>query len=229
MIRPAHAKLDAFLNDLAGRVAGDVRADQYSRLLYSTDASIYQKLPLAVLIPRSAEDVQAAVESAAGYGLPLLARGSGSSLAGQAVNEALVVDMTRHLDQLLEVNPEERWARVQPGLVLDHLNVALKPFGLAYGPDPASSDRATLGGVVSNNSTGAHSILYGMTADHVLEAKVVLSDGSQAHFRPLEPGELDAHLERGGLEGAIYRGVASLAAQPANQAAIRAGTPRHWR
>ena len=133
-----------FLNELQRRVAGDLRSDSYSLTFYSTDASIYQVMPYGVLIPKTVEDVHAAVELAAKYQMPILPRTAGSSLAGQAVNEALVIDMTRHLDQVLEVNPEERWVRVQPGIVLDALNVYLKPMGLQFGPDPASADRAAL-------------------------------------------------------------------------------------
>ncbi len=216
-----------FLHELQPRVRGELRADQYSRMLYSTDASIYQKMPLAVLIPRTVDDVQAAVELAARHRVPVLPRAAGSSLAGQAVNEALVIDSTRWLDGIHEVNREERWVRVGPGLVLDELNLALKPHGLQFGPDPASSNRAAMGGIVSNNSTGSHSILYGMTADHVLEAEVILADGTRTHIGPLNNAALRQHQARSGLEGSIYREVNRLALQNAD--AIRAGTPRHWR
>jgi FAD/FMN-containing dehydrogenase len=138
-----------FLNDLRKNVTGDVRTDAYSVTLYSTDASIYQVKPYGVLIPRSVEDVQAAVEAAAKFRVPILPRAAGSSLAGQAVNEALVIDMTRYLDRVLEINIEENWVRVQPGLVLDELNLRLRSQGLQFGPDPASSDRAALGGIVA--------------------------------------------------------------------------------
>ena len=175
------------------------------------------------------DDLYAAVELAAQYEVPLLPRTAGSSLAGQAVNEALVIDFTRHLDQVLEVNTEERWVRVQPGIVLDELNRHLRPYGLQFGPDPASSNRAAMGGIVSNNSTGAHSILYGMTADHVLETNVILNDGSGVHFRPLDAAGLAQAQERPGREGEIYRQIKQLVSQPENQAAIVAGTPRHWR
>jgi FAD/FMN-containing dehydrogenase/Fe-S oxidoreductase len=216
-----------FLHDLQKRVAGDLRSDDYSRILYSTDASIYQVMPYAVLIPQTMEDVHAAVELAGQYRLPILPRTAGSSLAGQAVNEALVIDMSRHLDQILEVNTQEHWVRVQPGVVLDELNLHLKPMGLKFGPDPASSERAAMGGVVANNSTGAHSILYGMTADHVLETNVILSDGSRATFSPVESHELEGYQRRAGLEGKIYQRIRELT--QANGEAIRAGTPRHWR
>jgi FAD/FMN-containing dehydrogenase/Fe-S oxidoreductase len=222
----AHALQD-FLHDLEQQVAGDLRTDIYSRLLYSTDASIYQVMPYGVLIPNTMEDVHAAVELAARYGVPILPRTAGSSLAGQAVNEALVIDMSRHLDQVLEVNTEEHWVRVQPGLVLDELNLHLKPMGLKFGPDPASSDRAAMGGIVANNSTGSHSILYGMTADHVLETNVILSDGSRATFGPVEAQQLEGYKSRAGLEGELYRRIWEIS--QANAEAIQAGTPRHWR
>jgi FAD/FMN-containing dehydrogenase/Fe-S oxidoreductase len=216
-----------FLHDLQKRVAGDLRTDDYSRILYSTDASIYQVMPYAVLIPKTMEDVHAAVELAAQYRLPILPRTAGSSLAGQAVNEALVMDMSRHLDQILEVNTEEHWVRVQPGVVLDELNLHLKPLGLKFGPDPASSERAAMGGIVANNSTGAHSILYAMTADHVLETNVILSNGSRATFGPVEGQDLEGYQTRAGLEGKIYQRIWELT--QANADTIRTGTPRHWR
>ncbi|NLF64195.1 MAG: FAD-binding protein [Chloroflexi bacterium] len=228
LTQPDAAVVD-FLQTLSGRVSGDLRRDDITRLLYSTDASIYQVVPHAVLIPRTEEDVHAAVELAAGRQMPLLPRTSGSSLAGQAVNEALVIDFTRHLNQVLELNAEERWIWVQPGIVLDELNAYLRPSGLKFGPDPASSDRAAMGGIVSNNSTGSHSILYGMTADHVLEMQVILSDGSRVHLRPLAPDELARQQQRSGLEGEIYRRLHALVSDPANQEIIRQGTPRHWR
>lgn len=223
------AQLYDFLHELGQHVRGDLRTDEYSRILYSTDASIYQVKPHGVLIPQTVEDVQAAVELAAKYCVPLLPRTAGSSLAGQAVNEALVIDFTRHLDQVLEVNQEEKWVRVQPGIVLDELNLHLRPYGLQFGPDPASSNRAALGGIVSNNSTGAHSILYGMTADHVLETGVILADGTVAHFGPLSATELVQAQNRAGLEGAIYQQIGQLTNHPTHQQAIRASTPRHWR
>ena len=171
--------------------------------------------------------MHAAVELAAKYKLPILARAGGSSLAGQAVNEALVIDTSRYLEDILEVNTEEHWVRVQPGRVLDELNLHLRPMGLQFGPDPASSNRAAMGGIVSNNSTGSHSIMYGMTADHVLEAKVILADGTRSVFKPLNAEELRQHQQSPGLEGEIYRRIAALAAD--NAEVIRAGTPRHWR
>ncbi len=218
-----------FLNELDKRTSGALRTDEYSRILYSTDASIYQVKPHAVLLPQTVDDVQAAVALAAKHHVPLLPRTGGSSLAGQAVNRALVMDFTRHLDQVLEVNQEERWVRVQPGIVLDALNIYLRQYGLQFGPDPASSNRAAMGGIVSNNSTGSHSIMYGMTADHVLEMEVILSDGTLTHFGPVESAALLQHTQKRGLEGDIYRQMHALTQDAANQEIIRSGTPRHWR
>ena len=226
---PTPFALADYLAELSETVAGELRRDRYSRLLYSTDASIYQVEPYAVLIPRTVEDVHAAVELAARYQVPLLPRTGGSSLAGQAVNKALVIDMTRHLDDVLSIDVEARRVRVQPGIVLDELNTQLRPLGLQFGPDPASANRAAVGGIVANNSTGAHSILHGMTADHLAEMTVVLSDGSTAHFSALDPDQLQQACQRQGLEGTIYRRINALVGNETNQATIRENTPRHWR
>ncbi|MDM8527676.1 FAD-linked oxidase C-terminal domain-containing protein [Anaerolineales bacterium HSG24] len=220
-------KIQEFMVELGQHVQGTVHTDTYNKILYSTDASIYQKLPHGVLIPKTTEDVQAAVELATKHQVPILARTGGTSLAGQAVNEALVIDFTRHLDDLLEVNQEEQWARIQPGLVLDALNLHLRPYNLQFGPDPASSNRAALGGIVANNSTGSHSILYGMTADHVLETGVILSDGSSTRFRPLDHAELEQQLRLDGIEGEIYRRIHEMSQEQSD--IIRQGTPQHWR
>ena len=193
--------------ELVKRVSGEVRFDPFSRVLYSTDASIYQMEPVGVVIPRSAEDVLAVVEVARDNGVPVLPRAGGTSLAGQTVNHAIVIDFSKHLNQVLEVNREEQWARVQPGIVLEQLNKHLAPFNLQYAPDPTTANRACVGGGIGNNTCGAHSVIYGKTLDHVKEVAVVLSDGSSAHFRPLDSHELEAKLSASGLESEIYRGV----------------------
>jgi FAD/FMN-containing dehydrogenase/Fe-S oxidoreductase len=220
-------RLPDFFNKLRNHITGELRTDAYSRILYSTDASNYQVMPYGVLVPKTVEDIQAALELAARYRVPILPRASGTSLAGQAVNEALVIDVTRYLDRVLEVNADECWVRVQPGVVLDDLNDRLKPLGLQFGPDPASSNRAALGGIVGTNASGSHSILYGMTADHVLATKVILSDGSQADFGPVEAAALTRYQQGSGLAGEIYRNIAGMVQTQAD--IIRTGTPRHWR
>ena len=171
-----------FLHELKKRFIGDLRLDSASKILYSTDASMYQIEPLGVAIPKTQDDLQAAVELAAKYQIPILPRGSGSSLGGQAIGEALILDCSRYLDSIIEINPETHSAIVEPGVILASLNRQAAKHGLMFGPDPASAERATMGGVIGNNATGAHSILYGMSADHLIEADVILSDGSLAKF-----------------------------------------------
>ena len=200
-------------DELTRRVDGEVRFDPYSRLLYSTDASIYQMEPIGVVIPRTTDDVQAVVEFAAGEGIPVLPRSGGTSLAGQTVNHAIVLDFSKYLNNVLEVNAEESWARVQPGIILEQLTKQVANHGLQYAPDPTTANRACVGGGIGNNTCGAHSVIYGKTLDHINELDVILSDGSRAHFAPLTASELESRLSAGGLEGDIYRGVMRIAAE----------------
>jgi len=213
--------------ELRRHTSAEVRFDDVSRVHYSTDASIYQIEPLGVVIPRTEEDLVAVVEIASRHGVPLLPRGGGSSLAGQAVGEALVVDLSKYLNRVLDLNPEERTITAQAGLVLNFLNRAAAEHNLMFGPDPASGERATLGGVVGNNSTGAHSILYGMTVNHIVAADVILSDGSQAHFEAVDGRGLQARAQGNSLEARLYREIPQLVDRYAQ--AIREHFPKHWR
>lgn len=224
---PSLQKVTEFRETLAPRLQGELRIDSMSRALYATDASMYQRMPLAVLIPRSTDDVQAAIEESARFNIPILPRGGGSSLAGQTVNEALVIDFSLHLNELVELRYEEKTVRVQPGLVLDPLNTRLARHGLMVGPDPASSNRATIGGMVGNNATGTHSILYGNMIRHVRSVKAFLDDGTPVHFESLDQAAWEDACRRSGREGEIYRGLDELIATRA--AVIERDTPRHWR
>ena len=208
-------------------IRGDVRFDPASKLLYSTDASMYQMEPVGVVIPRDADDVQAALELSRTHGVAFLSRGGGTSLTGQTVNHALVLDFSRYMHGVLEVNLEEKWARVQPGVVQDELNHQVRPQGLLFGPDTSTSNRATLGGMLGNNSGGSHSIAYGLTVDHVLEVTALLSDGTRVVFGELTPAEFEGKTRRPGLEGAIYREVARI--RDAYREDIRARYPGQWR
>ena len=214
-------------HELRKVIAGDVRFDPASRLLYSTDASMYQVEPIGVVIPRDGDDVQAAVEVARTQRVALLPRGGGTSLTGQTVGRALVLDFSRWMNRVLEVNTEEQWARVQPGLVQDELNHHVRPLGLLFGPDTSTSNRATLGGMLGNNSGGSHSIAYGLTVDHVLEITALLADGTRVVFGDVTPEEALRRGRRAGLEGAIYREVARIRDAYADE--IRARYPHHWR
>jgi len=208
-------------------IRGDVRFDPASKLLYSTDASMYQMEPVGVVIPRDADDVQAALELSRKHGVAFLSRGGGTSLTGQTVNHALVLDFSRYMNNVLEVNTEEKWARVQPGVVQDELNHHVRPQGLLFGPDTSTSNRATVGGMLGNNSGGSHSIAYGLTVDHVLEVTALLADGTRVVFGEITPAEFEAKTHRPGLEGAIYREVARIRDQYRDE--IRARYPTQWR
>ena len=201
---------EALRHELAAAVDGEVRFDRVSRALYSTDASVYQIEPLGVVIPRSAEAVIRAVEVAARHGVPITPRGGGTSQAGQSIGAGLVLDTSKHLNRVIEINADERWARVEPGVVLDELNAALRPFNLRFAPDVSSASRATVGGMMANNSSGARSVLYGKTIDHVCEQRVVLSDGKLAHLRPLTAAQLNDAQHGDSIESRAYRAVPEL-------------------
>jgi FAD/FMN-containing dehydrogenase/Fe-S oxidoreductase len=203
--------VDALRRTLASQVEGTARFDTVTRALYSTDASVYQIEPIGVVVPRSREDLLRIVRICAEFRCPMTMRGGGTSQAGQAIGSGLIVDTSKHLNRLLELNVSERWALVQPGLVLDELNAQLRPHGLRFAPDVSTASRATVGGMMANNSSGARSILYGKTIDHVLEQEVVLSDGSVARFAPLGQAELRSAMATNTLESQCYRIVRQLA------------------
>ncbi|HJU42245.1 MAG TPA: FAD-linked oxidase C-terminal domain-containing protein [Vicinamibacterales bacterium] len=201
--------------DLERAIDGEVRFDNVSRALYSTDASVYQIEPLGVVVPRSQEAVIQAVNIAANHGVPITPRGGGTSQAGQSIGAGLVMDTSKYLNRIIEINPDERWARVEPGVVLDELNATLRQYQLRFAPDVSSASRATVGGMMANNSSGARSVLYGKTIDHVREQRVVLADGALAHFRPLTADERQ-RAERGdSIEARAYRAIPELSVRHA--------------
>jgi FAD/FMN-containing dehydrogenase/Fe-S oxidoreductase len=197
--------------DLERGIAGEVRFDAVSRALYATDASVYQIAPLGVVVPRTTEDVVRTVEIARRHGVSITARGGGTSQAGQAIGAGLQLDTSKFLNRILDVNAAERWAWIEPGVVLDALNAELRPHGVRFAPDISTASRATVGGMIANNSSGARSVLYGKTIDHVLELKVVLADGSTAHFRPCAGADLDPAASGGGLAASCHRTVREIA------------------
>lgn len=200
-------KRHALAAHLRRHIQGEVRFDDTSRRLYSTDASIYQIEPLGVVIPRTVEDVVAAVQVAGEMRVPITARGGGTSLSGQSIGPGIVLDCSKYLHSILDINVAARTARVQPGVILDQLNRALGPHDLLFGPDVATASRANLGGMIGNNSAGSRSIVYGKTSDHVRRLSVVLSDGTRAEFGPVSPADWDRRAVARTLEGAIYREV----------------------
>jgi FAD/FMN-containing dehydrogenase/Fe-S oxidoreductase len=220
----AAERRDALVRHLRKHTSGEVRFDDTSRRLYSTDASHYQIQPLGVAIPKTPDDLVAAVQIAADLSVPITARGGGTSLSGQSIGPGLVIDCSKYLNRIGEVDVSGRTVRVQPGVVLDHLNAELARFGLAFGPDVATASRATLGGMIGNNSAGARSIVYGQTVDHVRALTAVLSDGTRTHFGALSPSEHERKLELRTREGDAYR--AADAAVRDNAAEIDRRTPR---
>lgn len=212
---------------LSAVVGGEVRFDKLTRRIYSTDASIYSIEPLGVVCPRSADDVAATVDVARRFGVPVLPRGGGTSLAGQTVGRAVVLDFSRYMHALVEIDAESRLARVQPGLVQDDLNAAAARHGLMFAPDTSTANRATLGGMIGNNSCGSRSARYGMTVDHVEALTVVLADGSRATLGAVPDDEVARRSRGDSLEARLYRDVPDLAARRAH--AIRDGFPPYWR
>lgn len=182
--------------DEAPDIQGEVQLDELHRRLYAQDASIFEKQPTGVAYPRSTEDVRELVKLADRLGLGLIPRGGGTSLAGQCVGDGLVVDIGRHMNDIIEVNAEEQWVRVQPGVILDDLNRHLADHGLMFGPDTSTADQCQIGGMIGNNSCGSHSVFYGTTRDHVLELEVVLSDGSCVRLGDWDREEYERHRER---------------------------------
>ena len=221
------AGLEVLAAELAAGLSGgseDVLIDRPQRLMYATDASIYEMEPVAIVFPRSQADIEHVVRVASARGVPMLSRGAGTSLAGQTVNHAIVVDFSRHMTRLLEVNEAEQWVRVEPGLVIDELNRLLKPYGLQYPIDTSTKNRATVGGGIGNNSCGAHSCVYGKTNDQVLTLDVVLADGTTTRFEELDGASLAAKLDLPGLEGAIYQNTREIARR--HEAEIDARYPK---
>jgi len=200
----------AFVSDLAERVDGIVRFDEYTRQLYATDASAYEVTPIGVVFPRSTADVAATVAYCAERDTPVLPRGGGTSLAGQAVNEAVVLDFSRYMDELQSVDPDERRARAQVGTTLGELNDRLAEHDLKFAPDPAWGDKSVLGGAIGNNSTGAHSLKYGKTDAYVEECEVVLADGTVTTFGEVSREVISERAGDDGLEGRIYAAVDDL-------------------
>ena len=213
--------------ELRGTLDGEVAFDDYSRFLFSRDASMYSIMPLGVIFPRHAEDVAHVVQVANQFSVSLLARGAGTSLSGQAVGAGLVMDLSRHMNRILEIDSDSHLARVQPGVVQDDLNRRARSSHLMFGPDTSTSNRATIGGMIGNNSGGSGSVRYGMTNDHVRSLDVILADGSQASLGPVSQLECERRGGGVGLEAQLYRDLPVLLRR--YDSAIRNDFPPYWR
>jgi FAD/FMN-containing dehydrogenase len=205
------------LRDALVQTGAEVHFDRLHRALYSTDASVYQIVPVGVVLPHDDAEVVEIVRVCSRFRVPLTARGGGTSQAGQCIGAGVILDCSKHLHRILEINPGEGWARVQPGCVLDDLNEAARPHGLHFAPDISTSNRATIGGMIANNSSGTHSLIHGKTIDHVLGLRVALADGRVIESRPLNAQGLAAKTAQNDMEGAGYRIVRRLGAEHAEE------------
>lgn len=195
------------LDKLAQELSGSLYYDDTHRRLYATDASVYREIPAAVAYPKDKRDLQTLIKFADEHQVPLIPRTAGTSLGGQVVGNGIIVDLSRHFTQIIEVNPEEKWAIVQPGVIRDDLNRHLKQYGLMFGPETSTANRAMIGGMMGNNSSGTNSIVFGITRDHILEAEVFLSDGALVKFGDISEKRFMGKLTAGGIEGDVYRHI----------------------
>jgi len=210
--------------ELKQNIKGEVRFDRGSRAMYSTDGSNYRQIPIGLLVPRDADDVVAAMAACRKYGAPVLARGAGTSLAGQCCNVAVVFDFTKYMNRILELNPEQRFARVQPGVVLDTLRNQAEAYKLTFAPDPSTHNRCTIGGMIGNNSCGTHSLLGGKTVDNVEELRILLYDGTQMTVGATTRDDVERILRQGGREAEIYQSLLGIGDRYADL--IRARFPK---
>ena len=212
--RSKSAQVDAvgLAEALGRRIGGEVRFDRGSRALYATDGSNYRQVPIGVVLPRDADEVLAAVELCREFGAPLLCRGGGTSLAGQCCNVAVILDFSRYMARILEIDPARRIARVQPGVVLDNLRVAAEKHHLTFAPDPATHDRCTLGGMIGNNSCGVHSVMAGKTDDNIEELEILTYDGVRMKVGATPSVEIEQIVQQGGRRGEIYAKLQTIAA-----------------
>src|SRR5690606_12647327 len=211
---------------LAPEIEGEFYFDDAMRILYATDASAYREIPQAVAIPKNANDIKKLIAFANKEKTSLIPRAAGTSLAGQVVGSGIVVDISKYMNQILELNVEERWVRVQPGVIRDELNMYLKDYDLYFGPETSTANRAMIGGMVGNNSCGSNSLVYKSTREHLLEVKALLSNGEEVVFKSLSLDEFHAKCELDSLEGNIYRNIRSLLSNYENQEEIRREFPK---
>jgi FAD/FMN-containing dehydrogenase len=204
----------------------DSTAHQTIKAVYATDASVYQEMPLAVAIPRNTEDIKHLIIFANKYNLTLIPRAAGTSLAGQVVGNGLVVDISKYMTSVIEVNQQEKWVRVQPGVIRDDLNAYLKQFGLMFGPETSTSSRAMIGGMIGNNSCGLHSMIWGATRHNLLEVTALLSDASEVVFGELNAEAIHQKRDSTSLEGNIYNKTLALVEQQDNQNHIIQNFPK---
>ncbi len=210
---------------LENKISGDIFLDYSTRIQYATDASIYREIPLAVVRPKTMEDIRQIILFAGKNKITIIPRAAGTSLAGQVVGDGIIVDISRYFTDIPEVNEKDRWVRVQPGVVLDELNSYLEKYGLFFAPETSTSNRCTIGGMVGNNACGMHSLIYGSTRDHLIGLKAILSDGSEAEFVPLTKEELILKTRGDTLENKIYKDIYNILSDSNNRLEIKREFP----
>ena len=214
------------LKALSNALEGDLFYDKMMKTLYATDASSYREMPLAVAIPKTKQDISLLIQFASTHQTSLIPRTAGTSLAGQVVGNGIIVDVSKHFNQILELNTAESWVRVMPGVIRDELNLFLKPHGLFFGPETSTANRAMMGGMVGNNSCGSNSVVYRSTREHLLEVTAFLSDGSEVVFNSVSTDDFHAKCALNTLEGSIYKSVRSILSNYDNQVEIRKEFPK---
>lgn len=214
------------LQQLSAQLEGELYFDTATRTIYATDASDYREIPLAVAVPKTEDDIKKLIQFAHTNNTSLIPRTSGTSIAGQVVGKGIIVDVSKYFTKIIELNEKEHWVRVQPGIIRDELNMFLNPYGLLFGPETATANRAMIGGMVGNNSCGSNSLIYGTTREHLLEVRAFLSDGSEAVFKSLNVDEFHAKCELNSLEGKIYKNIRTLLSNYDNQVEIRKEFPK---
>ncbi len=217
---------ESLLSTLGLSLQGSLYTDTVMKTLYATDASAYREMPLGVAIPESKEDLEKIILFANQHSIPMIPRTAGTSLAGQVVGKALVVDVSKFFNRILEVNKEESYVWVEPGVVRDVLNVELKKQGLFFGPETSTANRAMIGGMMGNNACGSNSIIYGSTRDHVLEVEGFLSDGTAVNFKAEDPFETIKSLKKGTRLHGIYENTLAALSDPTNQKNITEEFPK---
>ena len=218
-------KQDLVFESLRRELKGDLFTDQTQRILYATDASSYREMPLAVTRPVDKEDIKKIISFARETKSSVIPRGGGTSLAGQVVGAGIVIDVSKYMNRILEFNPEEKWIVVEPGVILSELNKFLAPHGLQFGPETSTANRCCMAGMLGNNSCGAHSLIYGSTRDHILEADVILSDGTEVTFSEISTDEFKLKCTLDSLEGSVYRNIRDTLSDPVNRKEIREQFP----
>jgi FAD/FMN-containing dehydrogenase len=219
------------ISALKNSIEGEILTDNASKIRYATDASVYYEKPQAIIIPKHIDDICNSVKYASTHKLPLIPRAAGTSLAGQVVGNGFVVDTSKYLNRIIEINRDENWVRIEPGVILDELNAFLLDHGLFFGPETSTANRCMLGGMVGNNACGLHAVVYGTTREHIIEVTGFLSDGSLVTFKPLLKNEFNLKCNLNTLEGAIYKNIQNILSDENNRKEIIEGSragPGSW-